>query len=143
MADIVERERPDALLPTVGGQTALNITREVAATGLFEKYGVELIGAGLDAIETAEDRARFKEAMDGIGIATARSAYVASVEAALSAAEGLGYPVMVRPSYILGGGGTGIARDRSELLRIAGSGICRIASQRDSHRGVARGLEGV
>ena len=123
VADIVERERPDALLPTLGGQTALNITREVAATGLFEKYGVELIGAGLDAIETAEDRARFKEAMDGIGIATARSAYVASVEAALSAAEGLGYPVMVRPSYILGGGGTGIARDRSELLRIAGSGI--------------------
>ena len=120
---IIEREHPDALLPTLGGQTALNVTMEAAGRGVFEKYRVELIGAGLDAIETAEDRGKFKETMEAIGIATARSAYVGTVAGALDAAQDLGYPLMIRPSYILGGGGTGIAADEAALRQIVGAGL--------------------
>ena len=120
---IVKKERPDALLPTLGGQTALNVTREAAATGLFERYGVELIGAGLKAIEMAEDRSLFKGAMEAIGIATARSVYVDNVTAALEAGDAIGYPVMVRPSYILGGGGTGIAADARQLRTVVATGL--------------------
>jgi len=123
VAAIIAKERPDALLPTVGGQTALNVTMTLAADGVLEKYGVELIGAGLDAIATAEDRGAFKDAMKRAGIATARSSYVRSVEEALVAAAGLGYPVMVRPSYILGGGGTGLAQDDDEAIRIVSAGL--------------------
>jgi len=126
-ADIIEaildEERPDAVLPTLGGQTALNVTMELARRGAFAKHGVELIGAGLDAIEAAEDRGRFKQIMDSIGIATARSHYVTSLDEALVAATDLGYPVMVRPSYILGGGGTGIAYNETQFRRIVGAGF--------------------
>ena len=120
---IIEAERPDALLPTLGGQTALNVTTEAAAAGVFDKYGVELIGAGLDAIRTAEDRGSFKAAMDAIGIETARGAVVRTVDDALETAESIGYPVMVRPSYILGGGGTGIAGNQDELRHVVRSGL--------------------
>jgi carbamoyl-phosphate synthase large subunit len=123
VAAIIAKERPDALLPTLGGQTALNVTMALAGDGVLEKYGVELIGAGLDAIATAEDRGAFKEAMKRAGIATARSSYVHSVEEALVAATGLGYPMMVRPSYILGGGGTGLAHDDDEAIRVVSAGL--------------------
>jgi carbamoyl-phosphate synthase large subunit len=123
VAAIIERERPDALLPTLGGQTALNVTMQLAERGIIDKFGVELIGAGLDAIEAAEDRGRFKAVMDGIGIATARAAYVRTLGDALTAANDLGYPIMVRPSYILGGGGTGIAHTESEFRDIVRTGL--------------------
>ena len=123
LAAIVEIERPDAVLPTLGGQTALNVTMEAAAAGLFDKYGIELIGAGLDAIETAENRGRFKAAMEAIGAETARGEYVRNLGDALDAGAALGFPVMVRPSYILGGGGTGIASDAEELRRVVDAGL--------------------
>ncbi len=120
---IIAAERPDALLPTLGGQTALNVTMELADRGVLDRYGVELIGAGVEAIEAAEDRGRFKEIMDSIGIASARSHYVRSLDAALTAVGDIGYPAMVRPSYILGGGGTGLAHDEDALRRIVGAGL--------------------
>ena len=86
VARVIEQEKPDALLPTLGGQTALNVTMEAAASGLFDKYGVELIGAGLDAIQTAEDRGRVKAAMEAIGIATARAGTVPTDDDAIEAA---------------------------------------------------------
>ena len=123
VAAIIAEEQPDALLPTLGGQTALNVTTELAGLGVLDRHRVELIGAGLDAIAAAEDRGRFKALMDGAGIATARGRSVTSVEDALTAAEALGYPVMVRPNYILGGGGTGLASSPAELRRVAGVGL--------------------
>ncbi len=123
VAAIIGKERPDALLPTLGGQTALNVTMALAEQGIFEKYGVELIGAGLEAIAAAEDRGRFKAAMEAIGIGTAGAEYVHDVDVALAAAGRLGYPVMIRPSYILGGGGTGVAADEAELRSIVEYGL--------------------
>ena len=120
---IMAAERPDALLPTLGGQTALNVTMELGALGAFARHGVELIGAGLEAIAAAEDRGRFKEAMAKAGIATAQSHYVRTVTDAVAAAGSLGYPVMVRPSYILGGGGTGIAANEAALRAIVVAGL--------------------
>jgi len=120
---IIAKERPDALLPTLGGQTALNVTMKLAEMGVFDRYGVELIGAGIAAIETAEDRGRFKEAMDAIGIATARAHYVTTLEQAVNAVAEIGYPAMIRPSYILGGGGTGLAHDEEDFRRIVSTGL--------------------
>jgi carbamoyl-phosphate synthase large subunit len=120
---IIAKERPDALLATLGGQTALNVTMELAERGALERFGVELIGAGLEAIETAEDRGRFKAAMDAIGIATARAGHVTTLEAALRTVAEIGYPAMVRPSYILGGGGTGIAHDENQFREIVTAGL--------------------
>jgi carbamoyl-phosphate synthase large subunit len=120
---IIERERPDALLPTLGGQTALNVTMQLAERGVLEKFGVQLIGASLDAIEAAEDRGRFKAVMEEVGIATARAEYVETLDDAFAAADALGYPIMVRPSYILGGGGTGIAYSEAEFRDIVITGL--------------------
>ncbi len=120
---IIAKERPDALLPTLGGQTALNVTMELAERGAFERHGVELIGAGLDAITTAEDRGRFKEAMDAIGIRTARAHYVTTLDQAMDAVADIGYPAMIRPSYILGGGGTGLAADERQFRDIVINGL--------------------
>ncbi len=120
---ILRRERPDALLPTLGGQTALNVTMELSQSGVLEELAIELIGASLDAIEAAEDRGRFKKAMDAAGIETANAHYVTSMEEARVAVADLGYPVMVRPSYILGGGGTGLAYDKAEFESITRSGL--------------------
>ncbi|MDA2978602.1 MAG: carbamoyl-phosphate synthase large subunit, partial [Actinomycetota bacterium] len=123
VAAVIRKERPDALLPTLGGQTALNVTMELAQTGIFEEMGVEVIGASLDAIDKAEDRGRFKAAMDEAGIATAQGRYVTSLEGALEAVKDLGYPAMIRPSFILGGGGTGLAYDEDSFRRIVSNGI--------------------
>jgi carbamoyl-phosphate synthase large subunit len=121
--EIIARERPDALLPTLGGQTALNVTMALHRRGTLERFRTELIGAGIDAIERAEDRGRFKQVMEEAGLEVPRAAYASSVDQAISHAESIGYPVMVRPSYILGGGGTGLAENRDELFEAARRGI--------------------
>jgi carbamoyl-phosphate synthase large subunit len=123
VAAIIERERPDALIPTLGGQTALNLTARLADGGVLDKYDVELIGASIEAIATAEDRGRFKAAMESAGIATARGAYIQSIPAAQDFAAENGFPVMIRPSYILGGGGTGLAYGRDELDSLVTAGL--------------------
>ncbi len=120
---IIERERPDALLPTLGGQTALNLTMALAARGVLDDYGVEVIGANAEAIATAEDRERFKAAMQEIGLAVPASGFAHSLDEALSIGDDIGYPIMVRPSYILGGAGTGIAETREHLIRLAAEGL--------------------
>jgi carbamoyl-phosphate synthase large subunit len=120
---IIAKERPDAVLPTLGGQTALNVAADVARSGVLDRYGVELIGAGLDAIEKAEDRGRFAETMASIGLATPRAGYARSLDEAVQIAHNIGFPVMVRPSFILGGGGTGIAFDPEEFIATARAGF--------------------
>ena len=101
---IIARERPDAVLPTIGGQTALNLAIELHDAGVLKRYGVEMIGASIEAIHTAEDRSKFKAAMAEIGLATPKSGLAHSVEEALVIGGEIGYPVIVRPSFILGGG---------------------------------------
>jgi carbamoyl-phosphate synthase large subunit len=123
LIDIIERERPDALLPTLGGQTALNLTMELVRRGELERLGVEVIGARPEAIATAEDRERFKEAMAEIGLAVPESGFAHSVEEAIAVAHAIGWPIIIRPSYILGGAGTGIAHNDDEFQRLAGEGI--------------------
>jgi carbamoyl-phosphate synthase large subunit len=120
---IIERERPDALLPTLGGQTALNLTMALAERGVLEQYGVEVIGANAEAIATAEDRERFKAAMQEIGLAVPASGFAHSLDEAMAIGDSIGYPIMVRPSYILGGAGTGIAPTREVLVRLAAEGL--------------------
>jgi carbamoyl-phosphate synthase large subunit len=125
---IIAKERPDALLATLGGQTALNTAMALHANGVLEKYGVELIGANVDAIEAGENRERFKEivaAINDAGLAaeSARSAVCHSMEDCLAAVADLGYPVVVRPSFTMGGAGSGIAYDEADLHRIAGAGL--------------------
>ncbi len=120
---IIEAERPDALLPTVGGQTALNLALALQARGTLEKYGVELIGASMTSIQLAEDRQLFKDAMHEIGLKCPPSEVVGTVEDAVRAAGKIGYPVLVRPSYTLGGSGGGVAYDEKGLREIARNGI--------------------
>jgi len=120
---VIARERPDALLPTLGGQTALNLAIELDDAGVLKAHDVELIGASVDAIRTAEDRQRFKAAMEEIGLAVPPSGFAYTVDEALEVAETVGYPLIVRPSFILGGGGTGIAADAVELHEIARVGL--------------------
>ena len=121
--EIIAREHPDALLPTLGGQTALNVTMRLARAGVLERYGVQLIGAGVEAIDRAEDRGRFKETMEAAGLAVPRSGYARSVPEALRMAEDIGYPTMLRPSFILGGGGTAIAANREDFVEAARKGL--------------------
>ncbi|MEX0667016.1 MAG: carbamoyl phosphate synthase large subunit, partial [Acidimicrobiia bacterium] len=123
VAEIIARERPDALLPTIGGQTALNVTMELHRAGVLERYGVELIGAGIEAIERAEDRGRFKQVMEEVGLEVPRAGYARSMVEAIRTAEEIGFPVMVRPSFILGGGGTGIAHDPESFIEVARKGL--------------------
>ncbi|WP_406657107.1 carbamoyl-phosphate synthase large subunit [Methanolobus sp. ZRKC2] len=120
---IIEKEKPCAILPTLGGQTALNLVSELAEAGVLEKHGVELIGANLEAIKKAEDRLKFKEALQKIGVSLPRSSTASNVEEAISIAEELGYPVVVRPAYTLGGAGGGIAYNPEQLESIAKLGI--------------------
>ena len=120
---IIEAEKPDALLPTVGGQTALNLALELREKGILDKHGIELIGASTDSIELAEDRLLFRNAMDEIGLRSPRSEVVNNIEDALSAAEELGYPVLVRPSFTLGGSGGGVANSADELREVAARGL--------------------
>lgn len=123
MEEIIAQERPDALLPNLGGQTALNLSIELSKKGILDKYGVKIIGVNIDAIERGEDRILFKEAMDKIGVEMARSAPAYSVEEAEKIASELGYPVVVRPAYTMGGTGGGLVYNVEELRVIANRGI--------------------
>ena len=120
---IIAKERPDALLPTLGGQTALNTAMALHAAGVLERYGVELIGAKVAAIEAGEDREQFKGVVSRCGAEVARSVICHSLEECSAATEDLGYPVVVRPSFTMGGLGSGIAYDETDLRRIAGAGL--------------------
>ncbi|MBY0578318.1 MAG: carbamoyl-phosphate synthase large subunit [Burkholderiales bacterium] len=120
---IIEIEKPDALLPTMGGQTALNCTLDLAKHGVLEKHGVEMIGASREAIDKAEDREKFKAAMTKIGLASARSMIAHSLEEALQVQASIGYPAIIRPSFTMGGSGGGIAYNRDEFVAICESGL--------------------
>ena len=120
---IIEIERPDALLPTMGGQTALNCALDLAKHGVLEKYGVEMIGASKEAIDKAEDREKFKVAMTKIGLGSARSSIAHSMEEALQVQAALGFPSIIRPSFTMGGSGGGIAYNRDEFIAICERGL--------------------
>src|SRR6187455_3237666 len=120
---VIEKERPDALLATLGGQTALNTAMDLDAAGVLEKYGVELIGASIEAIDRGENRQIFKKIVEELGGEVARSAICHSMDDCLAAVEELGYPVVVRPSFTMGGTGSGMAHDETDLRRIAGAGL--------------------
>ncbi|MGH8606673.1 MAG: carbamoyl-phosphate synthase large subunit, partial [Gammaproteobacteria bacterium] len=123
VADIIAKEKPQALLPTMGGQTALNCSLDLAREGVLEALGVELIGASRQAIDTAEDRERFRKAMQRIGLQTPRSAIAHSLEEAFQVQAQIGYPVIVRPSFTLGGTGGGVAYNREEFELICRRGL--------------------
>ena len=120
---IIAKERPDALLPTMGGQTALNCALDLDKHGVLAKYKVELIGATKEAIDKAEDRQKFKEAMTKIGLGSARSVIAHSMEEALQVQPGIGYPAIIRPSFTMGGSGGGIAYNREEFVAICERGL--------------------
>ncbi len=120
---IIAKEHPDALLPTLGGQTGLNAAVELAEKGILDKYGVEMIGCDLEAIKRGEDRKLFNECMADLGLEVARSGYAYSMEDALELVETIGYPCVLRPSFTLGGAGGGIAHDEAELRSIVGQGL--------------------
>ena len=123
VARVIERERPDALLPTMGGQTALNTARALATSGVLERFGTELIGATLDAIDKAEDRELFREAMERIGLECARGLVVRRPEEAAAALDAVGLPAIVRPSFTLGGAGGGVAYNREQFEEIVRRGL--------------------
>ena len=123
LTSIIEKERPDALLPTLGGQTALNAAIGLYEAGVLDKYNVELIGANIPAIRKAENRQEFKDVVEKAGGESARSEVVHSVEAAIELAKELGYPMVVRPSFTMGGLGSGLAYDEPQLRRIVGQGL--------------------
>ncbi len=123
VAKIIARERPDALLPTLGGQTGLNTAVELARMGVLEAYGVELIGASIEAIEKAEDRDRFRKAMDRIGLRIPHSGIATDMDQARTAAAELGFPLIVRPSFTLGGTGGGVAYNIEDLEKMAKAGL--------------------
>lgn len=123
IANIIAQERPDALLPTMGGQTALNCALKLAAEGILAQYGVEMIGATQTAIDKAEDREKFRQAMRAIGLETARATIVHTLEEALQAQLQVGFPTIIRPSFTLGGSGGGIAYNQEELITICERGF--------------------
>ena len=123
VSKIIERERPDALLPTMGGQTALNCALDLVSEGVLERFGVQMIGASQDAIDKAEDRERFDRAMKAIGLETPRSAIAHSMEEAFQVQSQLGYPCVIRPSFTLGGSGGGVAYNREEFEEICTRGL--------------------
>ncbi|MFH2139299.1 MAG: carbamoyl-phosphate synthase large subunit [Pseudomonadota bacterium] len=120
---IIAKEKPDAILPTMGGQTALNCALDLAKHGVLEKYSVEMIGASREAIDMAEDREKFKQAMTRIGLASARSAIAHSMEEALQVQQVMGFPTIIRPSFTMGGSGGGIAYNREEFMEICERGL--------------------
>ena len=141
---IIEAERPSALLPTLGGQTALNLSMELHKAGVLEKYGVEMIGAKPEAIRKGEDREVFKQAMLRIGLDVPKSMTVHSLEEARKAADYIGsFPLIIRPSFTLGGAGGGIAYNREEFDRIVGQRPRDLPRPRGARRGVPARLEGV
>jgi carbamoyl-phosphate synthase large subunit len=123
LTEIIKKERPDALLPNLGGQTALNLSSQLARKGVLDEYNVEVIGVNLEAIEKGEDRTAFKNSMNRLGIEMPRSTAVTSVEAAEKIADELGYPVVIRPAYTMGGTGGGLVYNIEELRVIAARGI--------------------
>lgn len=123
VASIIEKERPDALLPTMGGQTALNCALDLVKEGILEKYGVEMIGATPEAIDKAEDRDKFRKLMQSIGLEMPRSGIAHSLEEAFQVQAQLGYPVIIRPSFTMGGSGGGIAYNREEFEEICAQGL--------------------
>ena len=123
VARIIEKERPRALLPTMGGQTALNTALDLVREGVLEKFGVEMIGASREAIDMAEDRELFRNAMREIGLETCRSQIARSLDEALAITVEIGYPIVIRPSFTLGGTGGGIAYNREELEDIVSRGL--------------------
>ena len=120
---IIEKEKPDALLPTVGGQTALNLTVDLKEAGVVDKHGVELIGADIDAIQRAEDREKFKEAMEGVGIDIPKGGFARSMDEAKKIVEERDFPVIIRPSFTLGGTGGATAYNNEEFLELADKGL--------------------
>ena len=123
LEQIIEKERPDALLPNLGGQSGLNLCSELAQAGVLDKYHVEVIGVQIDAIERGEDRIEFKKTMDELGIEMARSEVAYSVEEALAIAERLSYPVVLRPAYTMGGAGGGLVYNKEELRTVCARGL--------------------
>lgn len=123
LTQIIEKERPDALLPNLGGQSGLNLCSELAKAGVLDQYGVKVIGVQVDAIERGEDRIEFKKTMDSLGIEMARSEVAYSVEEALSIADQLGYPVVLRPAYTMGGAGGGLVYNVDELKTVCARGL--------------------
>ena len=142
-AKIIEKERPDALLPTMGGQTALNCALSLRKMGVLDEYGVEMIGAKADAIDKAEDRELFREAMAKIGLATPKSRLAHNMIEALQALDEIGLPAIIRPSFTLGGTGGGIAYNREEYLDIIESGVDASPTNEVPGRGIRARLEGV
>jgi len=123
MEQIIAKERPDALLPNLGGQSGLNLCAELASAGILDKYGVKVIGVQVDAIERGEDRIEFKKAMNQLGIEMARSEVAYSVDEALAIADKLGYPVVLRPAYTMGGAGGGLVYNKDELKVVCARGL--------------------
>ena len=123
LEQIIAKERPDALLPNLGGQSGLNLCAELNKVGILDKYGVQVIGVQVDAIERGEDRIEFKETMNKLGIAMARSEVAYDVDHALAIAEELGYPVVLRPAYTMGGAGGGLVYNKEELKTVCARGL--------------------
>ena len=123
VAKVIAKERPDACLPTLGGQTGLNVAMDLASSGVLEAHDVELIGANTEAIRKAEDRRLFKETMTAAGIDLPLSKFAYSIDEAIEAANALSYPVVIRPSYVLGGGGSGVVHEPEELKRVVAEGL--------------------
>ena len=123
LEQIIAKERPDAVLPNLGGQSGLNLCAELASEGILDKYGVQVIGVQVDAIERGEDRIEFKKSMDAIGVEMARSQVSYSVDEALAIADELGYPVVLRPAYTMGGAGGGLVYNKEELKTVCARGL--------------------
>ena len=123
MTKIIEKERPDALLPNLGGQSGLNLSSELAQAGVLEKYGVKVIGVQVDAIKRGEDRGAFKDTMNRLGIEMPKSELAFSVDEAEKIADELGYPVIIRPAYTMGGTGGGAVFNVEELRTVAARGL--------------------
>nr|WP_319495296.1 carbamoyl-phosphate synthase large subunit [uncultured Desulfobacter sp.] len=123
LCKVIEIERPDAVLPTLGGQTALNTTIDAAKTGIFERYNIELIGASIEAINKAEDRELFRDAMNKIGLRIPRSGFATNMQEVEETAQRIGFPIIVRPSFTLGGTGGGVAYNMEELANLAKAGL--------------------
>ena len=123
LTQIIEKERPDGLLPNLGGQSGLNLCAELANAGVLDKYNVKVIGVQVDAIERGEDRVEFKKAMDALGIEMARSEVAYTIEEACAIADNLGYPVVIRPAYTMGGAGGGLVYNVEELKTVVARGL--------------------
>ena len=123
LEEIIKKEKPDAILPNLGGQSGLNLCSELSKAGILEKYNVKVIGVQIDAIERGEDRVEFKKMMKKLGIEMARSEVAYSIEEALTIADDLNYPVVLRPAYTMGGAGGGLVYNKEELKTVCARGL--------------------